>query len=85
MAVATAVLLAVCCWMFAVFALWPSDARHPGVGDAVAELVAVALLGLGAAALVRWALDRQGRRAVALTWLLGLAPCVLVMIELLGR
>jgi hypothetical protein len=78
-------LLGCVCFAFALFALWPPlPGRDPVTGRVLAELMVVGASGVGATTTLRWALGRGGRSAVLLGWVAGLAPCLAVVLALLG-
>jgi hypothetical protein len=85
-ALVVAVLLGCAGYMFALFALWPGlPGEDQGLNQALPEVLALGLAGVGAATALRWALCAHGNTAVVVGWTLGLIPCALVVIELSTR
>jgi hypothetical protein len=88
-AVLAAPLLAAACALFALLALWPQPVgRGTGTARTLLEVVVVALTGVGAVSVLRWAWDPAGPRrrgSGAVVWALGLTPSVLVIAELVRR
>jgi sulfite exporter TauE/SafE len=81
-----AVLLGCACFVLALFALWPPlPGEDQGLTQALPEVLALGLAGVGAATTLRWALCAHGSTPVVVGWTLGLMPCALVAIELSTR